>query len=610
MRRDFNYPPSLALLATAASLLDDRARATMLYRLLSPFAERNVVFPVYSPGALGSAHRYLGLLAATEGDVERAATHFEAALVMNARLGARPALARTQRDYARLLLVRGRPGDAERARALRAAGLELADACGMTLLRAELAEPEPAPAGVPPPALAAADVVAPSGASVQASLRREVEFWIVSYGADSFQLKDTKGLAFLQTLLRHPGREFHVLDLSGGGEPLVEGSGRPASGDAGELLDPSARAAYRRRLEDLREELEEAQRWSDLERAARAQQEIDFLTDELARAVGLGGRSRTAGVVRRARARQREPHDRRGGEEDRGGQPRAGPAPHGRGADGLLLRVRARPARARRLALLSYFFLQRGSVAWIAASCSSVRPRPLAPITNPHTRSWVGSEPCVARLAGAQAVRHLTLAVCEDLGLPLRVDAEPDELPVVSVRIVPGPALDHGLERQNLQDGVHRIARRRERAGLRDRDGLPEARAVAVEDVEVRALDLLALQQAVEVAAALACGSAEAGAGATSATARSRQNPETRVRTMARALDSARFSSQRTSGTTGRGGPPICTSGGRAARPLPRPVAHDPVGLARAAPGPRGAAARGAPGSPTSPPSPGSGCRG
>jgi hypothetical protein len=221
---------------------------------------------------------------------------------MNARLGARPALARTQRDYARLLLVRGRPGDAERARALRAAGLELADACGMTLLRAELAEPEPAPGAVPPPALAAADVVAPSGASVQASLRREVEFWIVSYGADSFQLKDTKGLAFLQTLLRHPGREFHVLDLSGGGEPLVEGSGRPASGDAGELLDPSARAAYRRRLEDLREELEEAQRWSDLERAARAQQEIDFLTDELARAVGLGGRSRTAGsAAERAR---------------------------------------------------------------------------------------------------------------------------------------------------------------------------------------------------------------------------------------------------------------------------------------------------------------------
>src|SRR4029077_6690241 len=36
-------------------------------------------------------------------------------------------------------------------------------------------------------------------------------------------------------------------------------------------------------------------------------------------------------------------------------------------------------------------------------------------------------------------------------------------------------------------------------AGLRDRDGLPQARAAAIEDVEVRALDLLALEQTAEV---------------------------------------------------------------------------------------------------------------
>src|SRR5262249_57971922 len=39
---------------------------------------------------------------------------------------------------------------------------------------------------------------------------------------------------------------------------------------------------------------EEARRFNDPERAARAEQEIEFLSDELARAVGLGGRSRTA----------------------------------------------------------------------------------------------------------------------------------------------------------------------------------------------------------------------------------------------------------------------------------------------------------------------------
>src|SRR5262249_16135258 len=90
-------------------------------------------------GALGSAHRHLGLLAATEGDLERAAAHFEAALAMNARLGARPALARTQRDFARLLLARNRPGDVERAIALRAAGLELAEGGAVAGSERELA---------------------------------------------------------------------------------------------------------------------------------------------------------------------------------------------------------------------------------------------------------------------------------------------------------------------------------------------------------------------------------------------------------------------------------------------------------------------------------------
>ena len=140
IRRDFNYPPALALLATPVSLLRDRQRATTLYRLLLPFAERNVVLPVYSPGALGSAHRYLAILAATEGAPEHAASHFEAALAANARLGARPALAHTQHEYARLLLARAHPGDGERAAELRGAALELAEACGMTRLRTELME--------------------------------------------------------------------------------------------------------------------------------------------------------------------------------------------------------------------------------------------------------------------------------------------------------------------------------------------------------------------------------------------------------------------------------------------------------------------------------------
>ena len=37
---------------------------------------------------------------------------------MNGRIGARPLLAHSQHDYARMLLARGRPGDEARAREL------------------------------------------------------------------------------------------------------------------------------------------------------------------------------------------------------------------------------------------------------------------------------------------------------------------------------------------------------------------------------------------------------------------------------------------------------------------------------------------------------------
>src|SRR5207244_2095765 len=59
----------------------------------------------------------------------------------------------------------------------------------------------------------------------------------------------------------------------------------------------SARDSYRQRLADLREVLAEAESFGDATRAARTREEIDFLGAELGRAVGLGGRSRRAGVA-------------------------------------------------------------------------------------------------------------------------------------------------------------------------------------------------------------------------------------------------------------------------------------------------------------------------
>jgi hypothetical protein len=65
--------------------------------------------------------------------------------------------------------------------------------------------------------------------------------------------------------------------------------------DAGEMIDAEAKAAYGRRLELLREELEEAKELGNVERAAKAEDEIEDLSRELSRAIGRGGRHRRAG---------------------------------------------------------------------------------------------------------------------------------------------------------------------------------------------------------------------------------------------------------------------------------------------------------------------------
>ena len=75
--------------------------------------------------------RYLGLLASAMGCADDAVSHYEAALEINERHGARPWLARTQADLARTLLPRDAPGDRERARELTGSALDTFETLGM-----------------------------------------------------------------------------------------------------------------------------------------------------------------------------------------------------------------------------------------------------------------------------------------------------------------------------------------------------------------------------------------------------------------------------------------------------------------------------------------------
>jgi tetratricopeptide (TPR) repeat protein len=129
--------------------------------------------------------------------------------------------------------------------------------------------------------------------------RQEDDTWCCVFAGLTARIRDLKGLHYLARLLAEPGRQFHVLELVAleSGVPFAE------SRDAGALLDARAKAAYRRRLAEIDEDVEEATARNDAARLTQATAEREFLMRELSRAVGLGGRDRHASSnAERARA--------------------------------------------------------------------------------------------------------------------------------------------------------------------------------------------------------------------------------------------------------------------------------------------------------------------
>jgi hypothetical protein len=214
---------------------------------------------------------------------------YDAVLGRLAMTVGRTALVRVQLDLARALRGRGRPDDLARAAALLAAATATAEALSLEhslrRLRAERERP-----GDPVPAVAAPD------APVRYDLRQEGELWSLTCNGRVARLKDGRSIRTLARLVASPDQEFHVLDLVGGDEAAGPGDAIDA-GDAGELLDGQARESYRRRLEDLRETLAEAEAMCDPERAGRARAEMELLATELSRGFGLGGRQRRASAA-------------------------------------------------------------------------------------------------------------------------------------------------------------------------------------------------------------------------------------------------------------------------------------------------------------------------
>ena len=93
------------------------------------------------------------------------------------------------------------------------------------------------------------------------------------FDGDTVRVRDLKGMRYLARLLAEPGREFHVLDLvaaevgtdAQGDSSHAAGLPRSGPGDAGDMLDTRAKEAYRRRLS----EIDDIRQWAERTQRAR-----------------------------------------------------------------------------------------------------------------------------------------------------------------------------------------------------------------------------------------------------------------------------------------------------------------------------------------------------
>lgn len=223
---------AIAVAAVVFAAIGSAEQRRWTYQRLLPFAGTHVVV-----GGCASYHaavdHHLGVLAAAMGDRAAARAHFENAIALHRRLGAAGWEKVSQRALNRLLESEMLPDNEFR----------LVDGR-----------------------------------------------WVVRFGGRERHLPDAKGLRDLAAIIGAKGADVHVRDLVGpDATPAIVGTG------ADPVLDEPAKAQYRRRLDGLAAQIDEAQ---ELGHSARADHLIDeraALIRELAAATGFGGRNRRLG---------------------------------------------------------------------------------------------------------------------------------------------------------------------------------------------------------------------------------------------------------------------------------------------------------------------------
>jgi TolB-like protein/Tfp pilus assembly protein PilF len=107
--------------------------------------------------------------------------------------------------------------------------------------------------------------------------------WEITFDDTQVQIPEVKGFHDLARLLAAPGDEVHCTEMMGTPD---------AMSDADPMVDAKALQAYKQRVQELREEIRDAEQMNDLGRSEKLTVELDQLTDHIAKAMGLGHRTR------------------------------------------------------------------------------------------------------------------------------------------------------------------------------------------------------------------------------------------------------------------------------------------------------------------------------
>ena len=212
---------------------------------------------VFRPTALS-----LGIIARRLGQLDDAQRHFSTALELAIAMRAVPVQARICAELAETDAARG---NESAARDHRRVAMDLA----RTLQLRGVTTGDAAPGDREP-----------KYAEERFEMQLEGDIRTIYFDGKSTSLRNSKGLNLLALLVSQPGKELHVLDLVGG-------SAEAAASDSGPALDSRARDEYKRRVAELKEELEEAEALADTGRVDALRDELDFITHELARAYGI-----------------------------------------------------------------------------------------------------------------------------------------------------------------------------------------------------------------------------------------------------------------------------------------------------------------------------------